>query len=91
VPEAKHLGRICVTLQRLDVDIGTRMRRPGAGARIDGISSRRSPGSARRSTKRSGCFLGRPIEDPYLWLDTTLHKVHEGGRVVSVATVVAIG
>ena len=38
-------------------------------------------------------FLGRPIESecPYLWLDATFHKVREAGRVISVATVVAIG
>jgi hypothetical protein len=38
-------------------------------------------------------FLGRPIEAecPYVWLDATFHKVREAGRVVSVATVVAIG
>jgi len=38
-------------------------------------------------------FLGRPIEPecPYVWLDATFHKVREGGRVISVATVVAIG
>jgi putative transposase len=38
-------------------------------------------------------FLSRPIEHecPYLWLDATFHKVREAGRVVSVATVVAIG
>jgi putative transposase len=38
-------------------------------------------------------FLGRPIDQecPYVWLDATFHKVREAGRVVSVATVVAIG
>jgi len=38
-------------------------------------------------------FLARPIEQecPYLWLDATFHKVREAGRVISVATVVAIG
>jgi putative transposase len=38
-------------------------------------------------------FLSRPIETecPYLWLDATFHKVREAGRVISVATVVAIG
>jgi putative transposase len=38
-------------------------------------------------------FLGRPIEAscPYVWLDATFHKVREAGRVISVATVVAIG
>src|SRR5207247_1500995 len=38
-------------------------------------------------------FLHRPIEAEctYLWLDATFHKVREQGRVVSVATVVAVG
>lgn len=38
-------------------------------------------------------FLARPIETecPYVWLDATFHKVREAGRVISVATVVAIG
>jgi len=38
-------------------------------------------------------FLTRPIEGdhPYVWLDATFHKVREAGRVISVATVVAIG
>lgn len=38
-------------------------------------------------------FLGRPVEAscPYVWLDATFHKVREAGRVISVATVVAIG
>ncbi len=38
-------------------------------------------------------FRTRPItgEHPYLWLDATYHKVRVDGRVVSQATVVAIG
>jgi putative transposase len=38
-------------------------------------------------------FLSRPIEGehPYVWLDATFHKVREGGRVISMATVVAVG
>ena len=38
-------------------------------------------------------FLSRSIEGayPYLWLDATFHKIREGGRVISVATVVAVG
>jgi hypothetical protein len=37
-------------------------------------------------------FRNRAItgEHPYLWLDATFHKVRELGRVVSVATVVAV-
>lgn len=33
-----------------------------------------------------GCWRG---EGPYLWLDATYMKVHKGGRVVSVAVIIA--
>jgi transposase-like protein len=38
-------------------------------------------------------FRTRPItgEHPYIWLDATYHKVRQDGRVISMATVVAIG
>src|ERR1035437_5832645 len=38
-------------------------------------------------------FLERPIEGdwPYLWIDATYLKVRRGGRIVSVAVVIAIG
>jgi putative transposase len=39
-------------------------------------------------------FRNRPLEGgsyPYVWLDALMHKSREGGRVVSVATLVAIG
>jgi putative transposase len=38
-------------------------------------------------------FLNRPLagEWPYLWLDATYLKVREGGRVVSVAAIIAMG
>lgn len=38
-------------------------------------------------------FLGRPIEGewPYLWIDATYVKVRTGGRVVSVAVIIAVG
>lgn len=38
-------------------------------------------------------FRARSIEGehPYLWVDATYHKVREAGRVVSMATVVAVG
>jgi transposase-like protein len=38
-------------------------------------------------------FRGRPLEAtayPYLWLDALYHKVREGGRVVNMATLVAV-
>jgi len=38
-------------------------------------------------------FLNRPIEGdwPYLWIDATYLKVRRGGRLVSVAMIIAIG
>jgi hypothetical protein len=38
-------------------------------------------------------FLERPIEGdwPYLWIDATYLKVRRGGRIVSVAIIVAVG
>lgn len=43
--------------------------------------------------ERVNSFLQRPIEGewPYLWLDATYLKVREGGRVVSVAAIIACG
>ena len=37
-------------------------------------------------------FLERPLEGewPYLWLDATYLKVREGGRIVSVAAIIAV-
>lgn len=42
---------------------------------------------------RVKAFLSRPIEGvwPYLWIDATYVKVREGGRIVSVAAIIAIG
>ena len=42
---------------------------------------------------RVGAFLARPIEGewPYLWIDATYVKAREGGRIVSTATIVAVG
>jgi putative transposase len=60
---------------------------------IDGISRSEVSRICRVLDEEVRTFLGRPIEEPcpYLWLDATFHKVREAGRVVSVATVVAIG
>jgi putative transposase len=47
-----------------------------------------------RGDRRAGeRFPGRPIEDawPYLWIDATYVKVREAGRIVSMATIVAVG
>lgn len=42
---------------------------------------------------RVGAFLNRPLEGdwPYLWLDATYIKARRGGRIVSVAVIVAVG
>ena len=42
--------------------------------------------------ERVNAFLDRPLEGewPYLWLDATYLKVREGGRVVSVAAIIAV-
>jgi putative transposase len=43
--------------------------------------------------ERVQAFLSRPIEGswPYLWIDATYLKSRKGGRVVSVAVIVAVG
>ena len=43
--------------------------------------------------ERVNGFLSRPIEGswPYLWIDATYLKSRKGGRVVSVAVIVAVG
>ena len=60
---------------------------------IDGISRSEVSRICKVLDEEVRGFLGRPIEAecPYLWLDATFHKVREAGRVISVATVVAIG
>ncbi len=42
--------------------------------------------------ERVNAFLNRPLEGewPYLWLDATYLKVRRGGRIVSVAAIVAV-
>ena len=42
--------------------------------------------------ERVSAFLNRPLEGewPYLWLDATYIKVRRGGRIVSVAAIVAV-
>jgi transposase-like protein len=42
--------------------------------------------------RRVNAFLERPIDGewPYLWLDATYLKVRDGGRIVSVAAIIAV-
>jgi putative transposase len=60
---------------------------------IDGISRSEVSRICKSLDSEVRAFLARPIEAPcpYVWLDATFHKVREHGRVVSVATVVAVG
>jgi putative transposase len=60
---------------------------------IDGISRSEVSRICKVLDDEVRTFLTRPIEVecPYVWLDATFHKVREAGRVISVATVVAIG
>jgi transposase-like protein len=43
--------------------------------------------------ERVNAFLTRPIEGewPYLWIDATYVKAREAGRIVSTATIIAVG
>jgi putative transposase len=60
---------------------------------IDGISRSEVSRICKVLDEDVKAFLARPIEGehPYVWLDATFRKIREGGRVVSTATVVAIG
>jgi putative transposase len=60
---------------------------------IDGISRSEVSRICKVLDEDVKTFFVRPIEGahPYVWLDATFHKIREGGRVVSTATVVAIG
>lgn len=43
--------------------------------------------------ERVNSFLSRPIEGewPYLWIDATYLKLRQGGRIVSIAAIIAVG
>src|SRR5215211_858873 len=60
---------------------------------IDGISRSEVSRICKVLDAEVEAFRTRPIDEPcpYRWVDATFHKVREAGRVVSVATVVAIG
>src|SRR4051794_8674495 len=47
----------------------------------------------RRRLRAAGAYLERPIEGdwPYIWIDATYLKVRRGGRIVSVAVIIAVG
>src|SRR5581483_7798750 len=60
---------------------------------MDGISRSEVSRICKDLDQKVEEFRSRPIEGehPYLWLDATFHKVREGGRVISLANVVAVG
>src|SRR5687767_2877050 len=59
---------------------------------LAGISKSQVSKLCKEIDERVGGFLDRPLEGewPYLWLDATYLKVREGGRIVSVAAIIAV-
>jgi putative transposase len=59
---------------------------------LSGISKSTVSKLCKDIDERVNAFLGRPLEGewPYLWLDATYLKVREGGRIVSVAAIIAV-
>ena len=69
-------------------------RRPGASALgVDGISKSEVSRICGELDTTVAAFRTRPLtgEHRYLWVDATYHKVRVDGRVISQATVVAVG
>ena len=66
--------------------------------RVDDLVQAMGPAGISKSTvskdidERVGAFLDRPLAGdwPYLWLDATYLKQREGGRIVSVAVMIAV-
>jgi len=59
---------------------------------LSGISKSTVSKLCKDIDERVGEFLNRPLTGdwPYLWLDATYLKVREGGRIVSVAAIIAV-
>src|SRR3990170_6466776 len=59
---------------------------------MTGISKSQVSRLCEEIDERVKAFLDRPIEGhwPYLWIDATYVKVREGGRIVSVAVIIAV-
>ena len=59
---------------------------------LSGISKSSVGKPSKDSDERVGAFLRRPLEGewPCLWLDATYLKLREGGRLVSVAAMIAV-
>jgi hypothetical protein len=59
---------------------------------LNGISKSSVSKLCKDIDERVGEFLNRPLtgEWPYVWLDATYLKVRQGGRIVPVATIIAV-
>jgi transposase-like protein len=59
---------------------------------LTGISKSQVSKLCKGIDERVGAFLDRPLDGewPYLWLDATYLKQREGGRIVSVAVIIAM-
>ena len=59
---------------------------------LSGISKSQVSKLCKDIDERVHAFLARPLagEWPYLWLDATYLKQREGGRIVSVAAIIAV-
>src|SRR5215218_7717206 len=59
---------------------------------IGGISKSQVSKLCKDIDERVNAFLDRPLDGewPYLWLDATYLKVRDGGRIVSVAAIIAM-
>lgn len=60
---------------------------------MSGISKSQVSRLCEEIDDRVKAFLARPVEGewPYLWIDATYLKVRRGGRIVSVAVIIAVG
>ena len=59
---------------------------------LTGISKSQVSKLCKDIDERVGAFLDRPLEGewPYLWLDATYLRQREGGRIVTVAVIIAV-
>jgi len=59
---------------------------------MTGISKSQVSRLCEEMDERVNVFLERPLEGdwPYLWIDATYVKVRQGGRIVSVVTIIAV-
>ena len=59
---------------------------------LNGISKSQVSKLCKDIDERVGAFLDRPLEGewPYLWLDATYLQQREGGRIVTVAVIIAV-